>query len=82
MQIMRVLKEIMHPACKITLYAWNNRYIIKFEQGLLEQTYKVNEFDIIVEDDIEKMLDQVFIQAVLERFEGMSQSLAEAIHRI
>lgn len=79
---MRVLKEIMHPACKITLYAWNNRFIIKFEQGLLEQTYKVNEFDVMQESDIEKILDQAFMQAVLERFEGMSQSLAEALHRI
>lgn len=72
----------MHPACKITLYAWNNRFIIKFEQGLLEQTYKVNEFDVMQESDIEKILDQAFMQAVLERFEGMSQSLAEALHRI
>jgi hypothetical protein len=79
---MRVLKEIPTPHYKITLYAWNNRYIIKLEQGLLEQTFKVNEFDVTSEADIEKLLDETFIKAAIERFDDMARSLGEALNRV
>lgn len=79
---MRVIKEIQHPACKITLYAWNNRYIIKLETGLLEQTFKVNEFDVTSEQEVEKLLDQTFIREALERFEQMAHSLGGALQRV
>jgi hypothetical protein len=48
---MRVVGEIPHSDCKITIFSWNNRYLIKLEQGLLEQTFKVNEFDISGESE-------------------------------
>jgi len=79
---MRILKEIPTPHYKITLYAWNNRYIIKLEQGLLEQTFKVNEFDVTSEADIEKMLDETFLKEAMERFNSMSRSLGEALNRV
>lgn len=79
---MRVLKEIPTPQYKITLYAWNNRYIIKLEQGLLEQTFKVNEFDVTSEADIEKMIDETFLKEAMERFNAMSRSLGEALNRV
>lgn len=78
---MRVIKEINHPACKITMYAWNNRYIIKLEHGLLEQTFKVNEFDVTSESEIENLVDNVFLQQAMERFGQMEQSLREALQR-
>lgn len=79
---MRVLKEIPTQHYKITLYAWNNRYIIKLEQGLLEQTFKVNEFDVTSEADIEKMLDETFLKEAMERFNAMSHSLGDALNRV
>lgn len=79
---MRIVKEIPHPDFKITLYAWNNRYIIKIEQGLLEQTFKVNEFDVSGDADVEKLLDEPFISQTIERFHSMSQSLREAMQRL
>ena len=79
---MRIIKELNHPACKITVYAWNNRYIIKLEDGLLEQTFKVNEFDVIHESEVEKLLDDTFLREALDRFGQMSRSLAEALQRV
>lgn len=78
---MRVVGEIPHPECKITVFAWNNRYLIKLEQGLLEQTYKVNEYDIISESDIYKIVDETFIQEALTLFESMRSSLGQALQR-
>ena len=63
---MRVVREINHPECKITIFSWNNRYLIKLEQGPLEQTFKIPETDVLSDDDLLNMLDAEFLhQAAL-----------------
>jgi len=79
---MRIVGEIPHPDCKITLLSWNNRYLIKIEQGLLEQTFKINQFDITGEDDLTALLDEQFLTECLERFSEMNSSLQAAMARI
>ena len=79
---MRVIGEIPHPDCKITIFHWNNRYLIKLEAGLLEQTFKVSEYDIASEDDLKKILSEEFIQKALERFQGMYASLRSSLEII
>lgn len=79
---MRIVKELSHRDCKITLFAWNNRYIIKVEQGLLEQTFKIDQFDVASEDEVIRMLDDAFIAQTVQRFSDMYRSLMEARQRI
>jgi hypothetical protein len=78
---MRIIREIPHRDCKITLFSWNNRYLIKLEQGLLEQTFKVDQFDFQHEDEVIRLLDPAFIQQALLRFMEMAQSLGAARDR-
>ena len=78
---MRVVGEIPHSACKITVFAWNNRYLIKIEQGLLEQTYKLNEYDVTSEAELKTLVDETFIQETLSRFDDMRASLQQALQR-
>lgn len=78
---MRVVREINHPQCKITIFAWNNRYLIKLEQGHLEQTYKVSETDVAGDADLLEMLDEKFIKNALDLFQQMSRNLLEAQSR-
>lgn len=79
---MRVVGEIPHPHCKITIFAWNNRYLIKLEAGLLEQTFKVNQFDVTGEADLHKLADDTFIREAIDRFDDMARSLNQALSRI
>ena len=79
---MRVVGEIPHPHCKITIFAWNNRYLIKLEAGLLEQTFKVNQFDVAGEADLQKLADDTFIREAIDRFDDMARSLNQAMSRI
>lgn len=79
---MRIVGEIPHPECKITLLSWNNRYLIKVEQGFLEQTFKINQFDILQESDLVKLIDEQFVQECLVRFLEMSKSLGAAMMRM
>lgn len=76
---MRVIGEVPHEECKITLFAWNNKYLIKLERGVIEQTFKVPEMDVTGDDDIKKILEGKFMEKALARFEEMEASLFEAI---
>jgi hypothetical protein len=78
---MRVVKEIPDARFKITIYAWNNRYLIKLEQGLLEQTFKIDQFELATENDVLNILDEPFLQQALARFEQMASTLQDAKQR-
>ena len=79
---MRVVGEIPHPECKITIFNWNNKYIVKLEVGPFEQTFKISESDVGSEDDLRKIVDNDFIQQAMARFADMSRSLGEATDEI
>jgi hypothetical protein len=78
---MRVVKEIAHPQCKITIFSWNNRYLIKLETGLLEQTFKINHFDVANEEEVSALIDSNFVQEAIDRFSSMGRSLHDALQR-
>ncbi len=80
---MRTVSEIPHSDFKITVFAWNNKYIIKLEKGNYEQTYKVSEMEINGDDDILKIVnDEIFINEAKERFKNMNQSLNDSLNRL
>ena len=75
---MRVVREIPNAEFKITIFSWNNRYLIKLEQGLLEQTFKVSELDMAGDEELLSILDAEFLHQAGLRFQEMGQSLYEA----
>ena len=78
---MRLVGEISHPDCKITIFSWNNRYLVKFEQGYLEQTFKIDQFDVAGDEGLKKILDPTFIKDTLIRFNEMGKAWSETINR-
>ncbi len=78
---MRVVREIPHPQVKITIFHWNNRYLIKLEADAFEQTFKISEFDITSEEEVISLLDDDFMTQALSRFNEMAKSLALAVNR-
>lgn len=79
---MRVIGDVPNPHCKITLYGWNGKYIVKIEQGLLEQTYKISELDVAGEDDVREMLNETFLDKALKRFVLMQTDWEEALEDV
>lgn len=69
---MHFIKRIEHPACQISLYSWNGKYIVKFEMNQLEQTYKISETEIATIKEVEEAINQEFIKSVILRFEQMA----------
>lgn len=80
---MRILAELPHPNCKITLFNMNQKYIVKFEQGQLEQSFKLSELDLTGggANEIFQMLDEEFIATVVERFKTMRADFTAAYQR-
>jgi hypothetical protein len=76
---MRVVSERTKEGIRITLFDWNNKYILKFEAGGLEQTFKIPALDIMDERDLEELMDGMFFDQVKERFNEMNQSLRKAL---
>tara|TARA_R100001039_G_scaffold36103_1_gene31976 strand:- start:779 stop:1018 length:240 start_codon:yes stop_codon:yes gene_type:complete len=72
---MRVVNEIVKDGIRISLFEWNNKYILKFELGNMEQTYKVPSMDVLEESDLEALMGGVFFEEVKKRFDEMHQSL-------
>ena len=69
--IMRLITSISHPQMRITVYLWNGKYLIKFEAGSYEQSYKIDEMLIENSDNIEQMLTESFLEQVANRFREM-----------
>lgn len=80
---MRVIAELPHPSCKITLFNMNQKYIVKFELGSFEQSYKLSELDLTGggANEIFQMLDEEFIATVVERFKLMRDDFSAAYKR-
>ncbi|MBG6233700.1 hypothetical protein IWX76_000255 [Pedobacter sp. CAN_A7] len=80
---MRVIAELPHPSCKITLFNMNQKYIVKFELGSFEQSYKLSELDLTGggANEIFQMLDEEFIATVVERFKLMRDDFSAAFKR-
>ncbi|MDQ1138854.1 hypothetical protein [Pedobacter agri] len=80
---MRVIAELPHPECKISIFSMNQKYIVKFEQGTFEQSYKLAELDLSGGgvNDVFEILDETFIASVIERFKQMRSDFTTAYKR-
>ncbi|MDF2454234.1 MAG: hypothetical protein K0R51_227 [Cytophagaceae bacterium] len=79
---MRIVLEIPGEHVKTTVFSWNQKYLIKLEMAMYEQTYKVSEFDVAGDEDIRKLVeDETFKAEYIERFRQMHVGLHEALQR-
>jgi hypothetical protein len=79
---MRTIAELPHPDCKITIFSMNQKFIIKFEQGNLEQTFKIAELNVTDGvNGIFQILDDEFIDKVVSQFAEMRNYFSEAYDR-
>ncbi len=71
---MRVIQEFVQEEIRISIFSWNNKYIIKFELGPMEQTFKISEMDVLDESDLKAFWTGDFFEKVKVRFEEMGDS--------
>jgi hypothetical protein len=76
---MRVVKELNREEIRVSIFSWNNKYIIKFELGPMEQTFKLSEMDVLEESDLESFLEGDFFEGVKVRFREMGSSFKKEL---
>lgn len=77
---MRVIGEIPSNQCKITIFHWNEKYMVKFELGLYEQTYKVDEYEVADEEALKALISDDFIRKIMQRFDKMHEDWGAVIN--
>ncbi len=68
---MRVAGTIPHPKLLITVFQMNEKFIVKFEAGGMEQVVKFTQEEMKSVEEIKEKLDDVFLKAVVDRFNQM-----------
>ncbi|MGN8069762.1 hypothetical protein [Mucilaginibacter sp. SG564] len=79
---MRIIAELPHPDFKISILNMNQKFIVKIEQGALEQSYKIPEMDLTDGvNSVFELLDEEFLKTVGARFTEMRKDFKESYYR-
>jgi hypothetical protein len=79
---MRIVAELPHPDFKISILNMNNKFIVKVEQGSLEQSYKIPEMDLTDGvNSVFELLDEEFLKKIAARFNDMRMDYKDAYFR-
>ena len=70
---MRIVKESTINDIRITVFSWNNKYLVKYEQGFIEQTYKINELDMESEEELSVFFTEAFLEKIQKKMDEMHQ---------
>lgn len=80
---MRILGEIPHPTWKITIFQMENKLSVKIECGMLEQTYKLRDNQLInSKEEVAEWLDDAFLRQISLNFQQMHKAAGESYARL
>ena len=65
---MRIIDSIPHPSISISIFQMNDKYIVKFEAGPMEQAFKFYTEDVKSVDGLKAIVNDDFIEKVRIRF--------------
>jgi len=68
---MRIIDSIPHPSMSISIFQMNDKFIVKFEAGPMEQAFKFYTEDVKSVDKLKTLLNDEFIEKVRLRFNEM-----------
>jgi hypothetical protein len=79
---MRVVKELIQEEVRISIFSWNNKYILKFEFGPMEQTFKLSETEVSEESELDAFLTGDFFEKVIARFYEMEKNFRSQLKNL
>ncbi|MCH6199169.1 hypothetical protein MMU07_06255 [Aquiflexum sp. LQ15W] len=79
---MRVVREFSKEGIRISVFSWNNKYLLKYELGPMEQTFKIPETDILEESDLNLFCEGAFFDQVVLRFKEMGESFQKQLENL
>ena len=73
---MRLVAQIPHHSCRISILSWNGKFFLKFEMGQMEQTFKASEIDTGDLESFKAKISTQFIDHVLSSFQQLDQEFS------
>jgi len=67
----RIIGRIPHPEFTISVFETSEKFVIKFEAGPMEQSYKFLKDGLDSMEAIEQIFDDYYIDNIRERFNQM-----------
>lgn len=78
---MRIIGTIAHPKITISIFSMNDKYQVKFEAGPMEQIFKLSHTEVNGIEGIQKLVDEAFMEKIMDRFNEMYLSFKGAKER-
>ncbi len=79
---MRIVDYLDHPVLKITVFKMDDKWSVKFENGLYEQIFKFRSSSHISSmEDIKALVDDTFIHSVLAEMTSLHRIKSAALQR-
>ena len=78
---MRIIDTISHPSLSISIFQMNDKYVVRFEAGMMEQAYKFDTSEVKGLDELKKIVNTDFIETVRKRFNEMFLQYKAAMER-
>lgn len=75
---MRTVANIPHPHIKISIFQYNDKYIIEMEVAQYKQSYKIAVESVNGIDGVKALCTPELIQNTLARFSAMHEDFAKA----
>ena len=75
---MRIVDSIPHPSISISIFQMNDKFIVKFEAGPMEQAFKFYTDDVKSVERLKAIVNEDFIEKVRTRFNEMFLQLKES----
>jgi hypothetical protein len=76
---MRIIDSIPHPSITISIFQMNDKYLVKFEAGPMEQVFKFTVAEVKNVENLKKLINEDFIEKCRARFNDMYLQLKASI---
>lgn len=67
---------------KISIFQWNEKWIIEFEGGAYKQSFKLSQESISSLEEVKKMITPQMIERTIGRFRSMHADFGEAYNTV
>lgn len=74
---MRIIDSIPHDSMTISIFHMNDKYMVKFEAGPMEQIFKFTVEEIKNVENLKTKISKEFIEATRKRFNDMFMQMRE-----
>lgn len=78
---MRIIDSIPHQSITISIFQMNDKYMVKFEAGPMEQVFKYTVEDVKSVENLKRLITTEFIETCRVRFNDMFLQLKSAIEK-